>query len=349
MAIHFTVAICTYNGADRLPQVLDRLQNQTDTNHIHWEILVVDNNSSDNTLAVVQRYQAVWSKPWRLRYCCESEQGLAIARQRAITEARGNWVGFLDDDNVPALDWVAQAYTFGQAHPKVGAYGSRIYGDFEVAPPQNFQKLAPFLAITNRGSVAMRYEPHKKVLPPGAGLVVQRQVWLDHVPQRCFLQGRVSGPKLPGEDLEALLHIQRSGWEVWYNPAMQVAHQIPHWRLEKSYLLKLFRGIGLSRYHTRMLSVKPWQGPLIFPLYVANDLRKITTHLVRHRQRVRQDLILACELQLMLGSLYSPIHIWQAHLQRRPQSASVTSRAVTSRAVSTQTGSTQAVTLAAKQ
>jgi glycosyltransferase involved in cell wall biosynthesis len=240
---------------------------------------------------------------------------LAIARQHAVEEARGELIGFLDDDNIPAPNWVAQAFVFGQAHPNVGAYGSRVYGEFEIAPPVDFDKIAPFLALTDRGAKAMCYEPKKKILPPGAGLVIRQQAWLDHVPKRCFLQGRISGPKLPGEDLEAVLYIQRAGWEIWYNPDMQITHQIPRHRLEKKYLMDLCRGIGLSRYHTRMLSVKTWQWPLLFPVYVMNDLRKLIIHLYRYHPGVNHDLITACELELIRGSLLSPLYTWKEYFK----------------------------------
>lgn len=315
MVINFTVVICTYNGADRLPNVLDRLRTQIDTEKIQWEVLVVDNNSTDQTQRVVQQYQDIWLNPEQLRYCFEAEQGLAIARQRAIEEARGELIGFLDDDNLPMQNWVANAYTFGQRHPHVGAYGSRIEGEFEVPPPANFKRIASLLALTDRGSRVMQYDPQKKVLPPGAGLVVRKQSWLENVPERCFLQGRFREPYLPGEDLEALLYIQRAGWEIWYNPEMQIFHQIPHWRLEKDYLVNLCRGIGLSRFHTRMLSVPTWQAPLVFPLYVLNDLRKLALHFYRYRADVKRDLVAACELELLVGSLLSPTYVWKEYLK----------------------------------
>ncbi|MBD2346057.1 hormogonium polysaccharide biosynthesis glycosyltransferase HpsE [Anabaena subtropica] len=311
----FTVVICTYNGAERLPHVLNRLQNQVGTEDIYWEVLVVDNNSTDETKQVIQQYRNAWFNQRELRYSFEPEQGLAIARQHAVTEARGELIGFLDDDNIPCQTWVASAYLFAQTHPRAGAYGSQIHGEFEIPPPDNFQRIASLLALTDQGSKVLLYEPKKKVLPPGAGLVVRKQAWLENVPKRCFLQGRVREPYLPGEDLEALLHIQRGGWEIWYNPQMQIAHQIPHWRLNKDYLINLSRGIGLSRYHTRMLSVKLWQAPLMFWLYVLNDMRKIVVHLYRYRGKVKSDLIAACELELFIGSLLSPSYIWAEYIK----------------------------------
>ena len=139
--INFTVAIPTYNGSERLPKVLEKLRLQTDTEHFLWEIVLVDNNSNDDTAQVVQSYQANWHHPYLLRYCFEEKQGLAFARQRAIEEAKGEFIGFLDDDTLPKSDWVAAAYSFGKSHLKVGAYGGQIHGEFEVKPPENFDRI----------------------------------------------------------------------------------------------------------------------------------------------------------------------------------------------------------------
>jgi hypothetical protein len=113
------------------------------------------------------------------------------------------------------------------------------------------------------------------------------------------------------EDLEMLSHIQAKGWEIWYNPAMQIDHKIPHWRLEREYLIPFFRGIGLSRHVTRMLSVKPWQRPVATVAYMTNDLRKIAFHLLKHGVSIRSDLIAACEMELFVSSLVSPFYLWK--------------------------------------
>lgn len=142
--IHFTVAIPTYNGESRLPEVLDRLRSQLHIEIFSWEIIVVDNNSTDRTAEVVQTYQASWQCPYPLRYYFEAQQGAAFARARAIKEAQGALIGFLDDDNLPAPNWVSAAYSFGQEHPSVGAYGSQIHGIFEVSLLKIFIDSHPF-------------------------------------------------------------------------------------------------------------------------------------------------------------------------------------------------------------
>ena len=309
--LDFTVAIPTYNGENRLPELLERLQNQINTGHLSWQIIVVDNNSIDNTAKVVQNYQANWQCPYPLKYCFEPQQGAAYARKRAVEEAKSKFIGFLDDDNYPLSDWVAKAYDFGQKYPKAGAFGSQIHPEWEVEPPENFQRIAPFLAITERGNLPLLYEASKKLLPPSAGLVVRREAWLESVPNHSILTGRVSGNMLTSEDLEMLSYIQKAGWEIWYNPEMEIYHQIPSWRLQREYLIPFFQGIGLSRYVTRMMNINPWAKPFAFLAFLINDLRKIILHLLKYRTQVKTELVAACEMQLFLSSLISPFFLWK--------------------------------------
>ncbi|MBN3910031.1 MAG: glycosyltransferase family 2 protein [Nostoc sp. NMS1] len=309
--LDITVAIPTYNGESRLPELLERLKNQIHTENLSWEIIVVDNNSTDNTAKVVETYQQNWQYPYPLKYYFEAQQGAAYARKRAVVEAKGRLIGFLDDDNYPVSNWVSAAYDFGEKYPKAGAYGSQIHPDWEVEPPENFQRIAPFLAITERGNLPLLYEAAKKLLPPSAGLVVRKQAWLESVPDKSILTGRVKGNMLTSEDLEMLSYIQKSGWEIWYNPEMEISHKIPIFRLQKDYLIPFFRGIGLSRCVTRMVNIKQVYRPFFILAYMINDLRKIALHLIKYNTLLKSDLVAACEMQLFLSSLFSPFYLWK--------------------------------------
>ncbi|MDM9381065.1 hormogonium polysaccharide biosynthesis glycosyltransferase HpsE [Chlorogloeopsis sp. ULAP01] len=309
--LEFTVAIPTYNGANRLPKLLECLRNQINTENLSWEIIVVDNNSTDNTSQVIQAYQENWQCSYPLKYSFEEKQGAAYARKRAVMEAKGQFIGFLDDDNYPTPTWVSAAYAFGKQHPQTGAYASQIHPEWEVEPPENFERIAPFLAITERGSLPLLYKAHKKLLPPSAGLVVRRQAWLDSVPNQPILTGRVVGNMLTSEDLEMLSYIQKFGWEIWYNPAMEIYHKIPRFRLTKEYLIPFFRGIGLSRHVTRMLNIRPQMKLLLYLAYMFNDLRKLIFHLIKYGWKLNNDLVIDCEMQLLLSSLVSPFYLWK--------------------------------------
>ncbi len=319
MSLDLTIAIPTYNGAQRLPLVLDRLREQVQTEALTWEIRVIDNNSTDDTAAVVQHYQAHWSAPWPLHYEQETRQGAAYARSRAIHSSPAPLVGFLDDDTLPAPHWVAAAYRFAQQHPQAGAWGSQVHGEYEIEPPPELDRILPFLAITERGPQPLCYNPKTRLLPPSAGLVVRRTVWLAHVPQQCILTGRTTGKMLTSEDLEAISYIQQAGWEIWYNPEMEITHQIPAWRLQKEYLLPFLRGIGFSRYVTRTIGVRPRYKPFLTLAYAGRDLLRILLHLCRYRTALRTHLGAACELQLYISSFLSPWYLWRhGYLRERP-------------------------------
>ena len=319
--VDFTVVIPTYNGEHRLPLVLEKLRSQFNTEDFTWEICVVDNNSTDQTSQAVHQCQA--DSPIPIRYIVETRQGAGFARQRAMYETHSPLVGFLDDDNIPDGYWVAAAYQFAQEHPSAGAYASRIDGDFEGEIPPNFDRLLPFFALTQRGSAPRLYDPEQKILPPSAGLVLRKQAWLDHVPDHLILGGRANGNMLTGEDIEMLSYIQQSPWEIWYNPAMRVIHKIPRTRFQRSYLIPFFRGIGRSRHVTRMLSVKPWQRPVMFFAYLLNDLRKIIRHYLQHgRASIQSNLVLACELELFWHSFMSPFYLWWHGYLRKASTSS---------------------------
>lgn len=316
----FTVAIPTYNGAARLPLLLDRLQQQVVAG-LTWEIWVVNNNSTDQTTAIVQEYQAQWIGSGALHLVHEPRRGTAYARQRAVEVARSPWIGFLDDDTLPAHEWVAIAYRFAAQHPTCGAFGGRVIPQFELPPPPGFERIAPYLAIVERGDLLQRYERRDRVLPPGAGLVVQRQIWLQVVPAELVLNYTGRQSIVASEDLEALIHIQQAGFDIWYVPELQLQHYIPAWRLQADYLLGLMHRIGQSRHRLRMLRCPLGLRPLMTLIYFLNDLRRLSWHGWRHGfilgQAPPDDIVLACEYAMLQASLLSPGFLWWRWWQRR--------------------------------
>ncbi|NEQ49713.1 MAG: EAL domain-containing protein [Leptolyngbya sp. SIO3F4] len=308
--VDITVVIPTYNGAGRIPQVLDKLQQQGDMDEVVWEVIVCDNNSYDRTADVVADYQQHWPQKTPLRYCFIAEQGAAFARQRGVVEAHGKIVAFLDDDNIPADDWLSKIQHFAQAHPQAGAFGSQIHGDFHGDLPEGFEHIACFLAIVERGSQPHLYNPKSKILPPAAGLAVRRAAWLEAVPNRLFLNHKGKSAGLASEDLEALLHIQKAGWEIWYNADMVVTHQIPGQRLQREYLVTLLRCVGLSRFYIRWLGTKDWQRLFKVPAYIANDLRKLALHYLKNGPRqANLNTVAACERSLLTSTIASPVFL----------------------------------------
>jgi glycosyltransferase involved in cell wall biosynthesis len=315
-----TVAIPTYNGENRIPMMLEKLRQQTNIEQISWEVLIVDNNSKDNTSKVIQEYQTNWNKNIPLRYSFEPEQGAAFARLRAVKEAKGELVAFLDDDNLPANDWLEQAYIFAQKYPQAGAFSGQIHGDFAAKPPENFTRIQAFLAIREHGSTPHKFEPEKLRLPPGAALVVRRQAWCESVPSRPKLTGKLPGLMIQGDDYEPLLYLHKAGWEIWYHPGLHSYHQIPDWRLEKDYLCSICRGCGLATCELLMINAENWQKPALMVRTVVGSLRRIVMHLIKYKGKVQTDAIAASELDFYWGSLLSPFYsIQRSLITKKPE------------------------------
>ena len=102
--------------------------------------------------------------------------------------------------------------------------------------------------------------------------------------------------------------MHRSGWEIWYNPAMHTYHQIPKQRLEKNYLISLIRGCGLCICYLRLVKLKTWQKPMVMTKIVLGSLKRLLNHLFAYRWQVKTDLIAACEMEFFLSSLASPFY-----------------------------------------
>ncbi|MDY6782794.1 MAG: hormogonium polysaccharide biosynthesis glycosyltransferase HpsE [Cyanobacteriota bacterium] len=306
--LDFTLVIPTYNRQHLLPELLDRLQQQTDIDSIAWEIIIVDNNSKDDTANIIRDYQNRWDRPYPLEYILEIKQGAAFARQRGLKEAKGEFVGFLDDDNLPALDWVFQAHQFGKEYKQAGAFGGQIHPIIEGEIPDNFDKIKGFLAIREAGDKPRPYQPEVLSLPVGAALVVRRQAWLDCVPQKLMLSGKVAESMVQGDDWEPLMYLYKNGWKIWYNPKMHSDHKIPAWRLEREYLLSLIQGSCLSFFPLRAIVANNGQKLTIFTRTVLGNSYRALWHWLRYRDRLKTDIVAACELQIYLSRIASPFY-----------------------------------------
>lgn len=311
----FSVVIPTYNSESRISALLEKLKFQQRTEQITWEIIVVDNNSKDNTANVIQDLQNSWNQSFALRYILETQQGAAFARQRGLEEAQGELIGFLDDDNWPDVHWVAEAYDFGKNYPQAGAYGGQIHGVYEVTPPDNFKQIEGFLAIRERELEPNRYRPEVLSLPPGAALVVRKKIWEQVVPKLPQMSGKLpSGKMVQGDDWEPLMYLHKAGWEIWYNPTMHTYHQIPAWRLKRDYLLSLIHGSCLSFCPLRMIAAKPYQKPIIVVRTLLGNAYNAVSYYFKHHHQFKNDLVVECQMQIYVSRINSVFYWFNKNL-----------------------------------
>ncbi len=243
-----SVVICTYNNANLLDRTLAALEKQQVDETLDWSVLVVDNNSTDGTLHVVQRYSERGLIPG-LASVRETQQGLGFARRRAIVETKGALIAFVDDDCLVAANWVQQAMVFAEAHPLVGAFGGQVQLVWDVKPSDVAIRAGGLLAAQQLGDNPLQLPATGFTYLVGAGLVVRRTAiessgWTEHF----ALIDRRGRSLSSGGDVEMVLRIRNAGYELWYNSAMQLEHFIPRERATLLYLCHVSRGTSHSTF-----------------------------------------------------------------------------------------------------
>lgn len=236
------VAVCTHNGAGRLPAVFRALAAQTLAPGA-WSVLVVDNASTDGTS---ESALSSWPRPdIGLRVMQEPRPGVRMARQRALAEANREFLCFCDDDNLLAPDYLEQALRIMEGLPLAGVLGGRGEPESELPLPKWFGAAAPGYAVGPQGD-AEGPIPDSRGHVYGAGMVIRRAAW-QRIARSGFemrLFGRKGSSLTAGEDNEICLMMLLMGWQVHYSPRLAFRHLIAARRLDEGYCRALYRGFG---------------------------------------------------------------------------------------------------------
>jgi glycosyltransferase involved in cell wall biosynthesis len=240
-----TVLICTFNRARLLEQTLTSLQQATPPDHCDVELIVVDNNSSDETPAVVRRARK--RGPFPVRYLLERQQGKSYALNSGLAIARGDVIALTDDDVLPARDWLVRICANFRSADVVFVFG-KVLPRWEIPPPPEMLTLRARdiwgpLALIDYGDAPVHYEAGsfgKKRLPVGANLAIRRQA-IEHVGGWRTDLGRVDNTLIAGEDRELCVRLYQCGlYSGIYDPTVVVKHLVPASRLTRRYFRTWF-------------------------------------------------------------------------------------------------------------
>jgi glucosyl-dolichyl phosphate glucuronosyltransferase len=241
-SMSITVVLCTYNRSQDLAKALDSIAVQTFPEPVEWEILVVDNNSTDQTPAVVEEYSRKY--PSRVRYITEQHQGLSHARNAGIRNAKGDILVFTDDDSVEDPGWLCNLTSKLHSGEWAGA-GGRIIPAWAKAIPNwlstdDPHTMGPFAAFdhgTEAGPLT--------VSPYGGNMAFRREVFEKYGGFRVDL-GR-AGSNLQGrEDVEFANRLLARGERLRYEPGAVVRHPVLASRMEENYVLRWWYWYGRS-------------------------------------------------------------------------------------------------------
>lgn len=290
-----TLLIATYNRAALLGETLDSIRRLRMNGRRRWEVLVVDNNSTDGTRAVVERHAMDFPVP--LRYLFEPRQGRSSALNAGIAASHAAIIAMTDDDVRVEPGWLDAACD-ALDDASIAYAGGPVTPIWESPPPRWLDltrgDLWGTIAIQNHGDRAFVYEDARKV-PLGANMAARRAMFASIGGFRADL-GRSSGRLVLGQEVpELLMRARTAGLRGMYLPAMRVHHHIPSTRLTRAYFRKWWFGKGVSRSALdRMqpiteLGVDLRETPHILrvPRYMygtaARDLARGAAHLLRGR------------------------------------------------------------------
>ena len=246
-----SVLVCTYNRARLLRETLAALQAMTPPRDFTAEIVVVDNNSSDNTAAVVAESAREGRIP--VVYVRETSQGKSFALNRGLAHTTGDIVALTDDDVLPAAEWLNRIVARFRERDVTFVCG-KVLPLWGTPPPPELlttrgRDIWGPLAIVDFGDAPIEYTAPRfdQVLPIGANVAFLRSALAQIGGWRTDL-GKVNNTLISGEDHEIFTRLRRRGlYAGYYDPQIAVRHYVPAARLTRSYFRRWFYWQGKTQ------------------------------------------------------------------------------------------------------
>jgi len=297
-----SVIVCTYNRAESLRDTLRALKAQQQVAGREWEVIVVDNNSKDDTRQMIAEFQREWPL---LSYEFEGEQGLSHARNHGIAAARGDILLFTDDDVLPEPDWM-EVTLAGLDKYSVDACGGYIAPIWESPPPDWLtERFHGFLAIrTERSDDYDITSPSEA--PFGANMAFRREVF-QKIGGFDTNRGRKGEMLASGEDSELFERILSAGLKAVFLGQSRVHHKVESFRLTKRYFrrwrfqtsLNIAQSKGIAG-ENRLFNIPLY----VFPQFLRAVVRMLWGHLTQPRDEAFNREIVVCHFLGLMQGLY---------------------------------------------
>lgn len=245
MPARISVIICCYNSARVIENTLEHLKKQQ-FGEVEWEIVLVDNNSGDETARIAADCWNRGGVGVPLKIVAEPKPGLSNARVRGVETASYEVISFIDDDNLVPENWIAfQADIFDSK--EVGILGCNAVGVFDGTPPEWYERNKyafatgrlyeeDFLEVTHDGAVF------------GAGMTLRKSIFQDlfSLGWQPVLSGRIGNKQAGGEDSELCQAARLMGYKIFYTNRISLGHYIMDERLTWDRLVRMTHGFGAA-------------------------------------------------------------------------------------------------------
>jgi glucosyl-dolichyl phosphate glucuronosyltransferase len=250
--IKLSAIICTYNREKYLPAAIDALLNQKGVTSNDFEIVIINNNSTDKTEEIALSFKQNTLKI-PVIYAIETKQGLSHARNKGIEVASGKYLAFLDDDAFADENYIKDVLEFFNNNPEAMAVGGRIL--------LHFEKNKPTWYTNYLGSLLGYYNPwdelrpfNKKQYPRGSNMVYRKELFVKYGVFNPEL-GRIGAGMLGSEEKEMFQRIYMGDEIIYYLPQAVIYHMVPEERTKTPFLRLQSVGVGRSE-RIRILTTK---------------------------------------------------------------------------------------------
>jgi glucosyl-dolichyl phosphate glucuronosyltransferase len=294
-----SVLIATYQRARLLDRALTALMRQRVPPGLEWEIVVVNNNCTDDTPEVVSRHAQ--TAPISVRQVLESRQGLGYARNTAIASAKGEVFAYIDDDIEPDETWLATALATLERE-KADLVGGRILPRWEVPPPSwllDNHELYDYLGLMTSEECRPLGLPFADRPRIWGGNMVLRRATIDRVGTFNAGVGRTATRLFSGEETDLIRRVLVGGGRVVYDPAILVHHFVPRGRMRRSYFCRWVFGYAEGKVQVLpALAGRPIAG---LPRWMYSRLLRHGLRLAMRPFSLRRQVDFSWELGLFVG------------------------------------------------
>ena len=243
-----SVVICCHNSASILPQTLINICRQQTSSVINWEVVIIDNKSTDNTYQISEKILIENACPVPYKILKQPELGLSYARKMGLDNSEYEYILFCDDDNWLKENYIETGFSILESDDKIGALGGESEAVTDHPVPDWFEEHKRNYSVgkqsDNQGDIS---NGHGVLW--GAGMFVRKTALNDLYRNGFYslLTDRKGKQLSSGGDIEKCFALRLAGWKIWYDERLKLKHYITKERLRWDYLRKLSRGFGAQK------------------------------------------------------------------------------------------------------
>lgn len=268
-----SVVISTFNRAELLSHVLQSLSEQTAAKYC-FEVIVVDNNSRDNTRSITEGYCHDYEN---FRYCFEKQQGLSHARNRGWQEANGLYVAYLDDDCKVPAQWIAVAKKIIERQLP-GVFGGPYYSFHRTSKPNWWKDSYEQFGLSDTARALIPGE-----LLRGANIFLQRR--LLQMMDGFDIKYGMTGNNIDfGEESELQRRIRATLPDelIYYDPELYIYHLVRPEKMTWRYIIcsRFIGGRNIYKVFINTTTHETWLSHIKFPVVAALTIFRLFASLI---------------------------------------------------------------------